>query len=91
VTPAQVALAYTMRRPGVTTLVVGARRPEQLMDNLASADLILSDDDIARIERVSRPIVPYPHWHQLAWDLPRLGTAERAFLAPYAHSDPAVG
>jgi aryl-alcohol dehydrogenase-like predicted oxidoreductase len=83
-TPAQVALAYTLSRPGVTTLVIGARRPDQLMDNLASADLILSDDDLVRIERVSRPVVPYPHWHQLAWDLPRLGTAERPFLEPYA-------
>jgi aryl-alcohol dehydrogenase-like predicted oxidoreductase len=83
-TPAQVALAYTLRRPGVTSAIVGARRPEQLLDNLASADLLLSDDDVGRIERVSRPVVPYPYWHQLTWDLDRLGPAERAILGPYA-------
>jgi aryl-alcohol dehydrogenase-like predicted oxidoreductase len=84
VTPAQVALAYTLRRPGVTSAIVGARRTEQLLDNLASADLVLSDDDIGRIERVSRPVVPYPYWHQLAWDIDRLGPAERLILGPYA-------
>ena len=82
-TPAQVALAYTLSRPGVTSAIVGARRPEQLLDNLASADLELSLDDLDRIERVSRPVVPYPHWHQLTWDADRLGPAERAILRPY--------
>jgi aryl-alcohol dehydrogenase-like predicted oxidoreductase len=83
-TPAQVALAYTLRRPGVTSAIVGARRPEQLLDNLASAELKLSDDDVGRIERVSRPVVPYPYWHQLTWDIDRLGPAERAILGPYS-------
>lgn len=82
-TPAQVALAYTLSRPGVTSVIVGARRPEQLIDNLRSADLLLSDDDIGRIERVSRPVVPYPYWHQLSWDVDRLGPAERSILGPY--------
>ncbi|BEP14098.1 aldo/keto reductase [Acidothermaceae bacterium B102] len=82
-TPAQVALAYTLSRPGVTSAIVGARRPEQLLDNLGSADLALSDDDLGRIERVSRPVVPYPYWHQLTWDADRLGPAERSILAPY--------
>ncbi|MCU1676334.1 MAG: aldo/keto reductase [Frankiales bacterium] len=83
-TPAQVTLAYTLSRPGVTSAVVGARRPEQLIDNLGSAELALSDDDIARIERISRPVVPYPHWHQLMWDADRLGPAEQPFLSPYS-------
>ena len=82
-TPAQVALAYTLSRPGVTSAVVGARRPEQLVDNLGSADLVLSDDDLGRIERISRPAVPYPYWHQLSWDAERLSTAERSILGPY--------
>ncbi|HEY5050791.1 MAG TPA: aldo/keto reductase [Acidothermaceae bacterium] len=82
-TPAQVALAYTLSRPGVTSAIVGARRPEQLLDNLGSAELKLRDDDIGRIERVSRPVVPYPYWHQLTWDVERLGPAERSILGPY--------
>jgi aryl-alcohol dehydrogenase-like predicted oxidoreductase len=82
-TTAQVALAYTLGRPGVTSVIVGARTPDQLLDNLGSADLALTDDDIGRIERVSRPVVPYPYWHQLSWDADRLGSAERSVLGPY--------
>jgi aryl-alcohol dehydrogenase-like predicted oxidoreductase len=82
-TPAQIALAYTLHRPGVSSLIVGARRVEQLVDNLGSADLVLSDDEIGRIEAVSRPVVPYPYWHQLSWDIDRLGSAERLVLGPY--------
>ena len=82
-TPAQVALAYTLTRPGVTSLVVGARRVDQLADNLASADVVLSDENVARIEEVSRPVLPYPYWHQLAWIVERMGPAERPFREPY--------
>ena len=82
-TPPQVALAYTLSRPGVTSAIVGARTTDQLLDNLGSADLVLSDDDIGRIERVSRPVVPYPNWHQISWDVDRLGPAERSILGPY--------
>src|SRR3954463_1278969 len=45
VSAAQVALAWLLRRPGVVSLIVGARTDEQLADNLAAADLRLSDDD----------------------------------------------
>lgn len=83
-TPAQVALAYTLGRPGVTTLVIGAKNPAQLADNLGGAEITLTQDEVGRIERVSRPVVPYPYWHQLAWDLARLSPAERTFLEPYA-------
>ena len=82
-TPAAVALAYTAGRPGVTSVIVGARRPEQLLDNLGAAELSLSEDEVSRIERVSRPVVPYPYWHQLSWDADRLGPAERSVLGPY--------
>ena len=82
-TTAQVALAYTLTRPGVTSLVVGARRVEQLIDNLGSADLVLTDEDVQRIERVSRPVLPYPYWHQLSWIVDRFGPGERALRRPY--------
>jgi aryl-alcohol dehydrogenase-like predicted oxidoreductase len=83
VSAAQVALAYTRDRSGVTSLIVGARRAEQLADNLASEDLTLTQDEMSSIEEVSRPVVPYPHWHQLAWDFERLGTSELPFLSQY--------
>jgi hypothetical protein len=43
----------------------------------------LSEDEVSRIERVSRPMVPYPYWHQISWDADRLSPAERSILGPY--------
>ena len=64
VSAAQVALAYTLGRPGVTSLVIGARTEEQLADNLAAADLELAADERARLDAVSAPPLLYPYWHQ---------------------------
>lgn len=65
VSAAQVALAYTLTKPAVTSLIVGARTEEQLADNLAAADLILAPGDIERLDRVSANPLPYPFWHHL--------------------------
>ena len=83
VSAAQVALAWLMGRPGVVSLIVGARTDEQLEDNLAAADLQLSDDERARLEEVSRPPLIYPHWHQAKTARDRLGAADLALLEPY--------
>ena len=64
VSAAQVALAWLLGRPGVTSLVIGARTEEQLADNLAAADLVLADEERARLDEVSAPPLIYPHWHQ---------------------------
>ena len=83
VSGARVALAWLLSRPVVTSLVVGARTEEQLADNLAAADLVLSDDEIAELERVSRPPLTYPHWHQAATAGDRLGEPDRILLGPH--------
>ena len=75
VSPAQVALAWLLSRPGVTSLVIGARTDEQLADNLKSADLVLSADERAALDQVSTPDLIYPHWHQA-------NTASERFGAP---------
>lgn len=82
-TPAQVTMAYTLGRPGITSLIVGARNTTQLDDNLKCVDVVLADEYVDRIERVSRPAVPYPYWHQLRWIGERFSPAERPFLGPY--------
>lgn len=64
VSAAQVALAWTLSRPGVSSLVVGARNEAQLLDNLAAVDLVLSSDELDRLNEVSRPPLIYPYWHQ---------------------------
>ena len=60
VSAAQVALAYTMAKPGVTSLIVGARTEEQLADNLAAAELALSDEDVVAAGRGQRAAVALP-------------------------------
>ena len=86
VSPAQVALAWLLERPGVTSVVVGARTEEQLRDNLAAAQLRLSAADHRRLEEVSRIPLPYPHWHQANTASDRLGPADLATLAPHLGS-----
>jgi aryl-alcohol dehydrogenase-like predicted oxidoreductase len=83
VSAAQVALAWLLGRPGIVSLIVGARTDEQLADNLAAADLTLTDDERARLEQVSRPPLIYPHWHQARTASDRLGPADLALLEPY--------
>jgi aryl-alcohol dehydrogenase-like predicted oxidoreductase len=82
-TPAQVALAWLLTRPAVTTLIIGARTDEQLADNLGAADLTLSADEREALNAVSLPELIYPHWHQLNTASDRLGPADLALLAPY--------
>jgi aryl-alcohol dehydrogenase-like predicted oxidoreductase len=86
VSPARVALAWLLARPGITTVIVGARTDEQLADNLAAAELKLSDDEISRLEAVSRPPLIYPHWHQRASAAERLSAADLSLLQPYLTS-----
>lgn len=84
---AQVALAYTLRKPGVTSLVVGARTKEQLAENLGAALLTLDDEEFAQLDNVSRPPLLYPYWHQAALTCDRLSLADRALLAQYISAD----
>jgi len=82
VSAAQVALAWLMQRPGVTTVIVGARNEEQLSDNLAAADLALSAQEVTRLEEISRPRLIYPFWHQMQTAADRLSLADLSLVAP---------
>jgi aryl-alcohol dehydrogenase-like predicted oxidoreductase len=83
VSPAQVALAWLLGRPAVTTVIVGARTDEQLADNLGAAELELSDDERARLDAVSAPPLLYPFWHQAKTARDRLGPADLSLLGPH--------
>jgi aryl-alcohol dehydrogenase-like predicted oxidoreductase len=83
VSAAQVALAWLLARPGVSTVIVGARTEEQLADNLAAEALELSPDEQARLEAVSRPPLIYPFWHQRASASDRLSAADLSLIAPH--------
>ena len=83
VSAAQVSLAWLLGRPGVASVVVGARTEDQLSDNLAAADLHLSDEERARLDEVSAPDLIYPHWHQMRTVSDRLGPADLSLLGPH--------
>jgi aryl-alcohol dehydrogenase-like predicted oxidoreductase len=55
---------------------VGARTDEQLRDNLGAADLTLTADERAALDKISAPDLIYPHWHQHATASDRLGPAD---------------
>jgi aryl-alcohol dehydrogenase-like predicted oxidoreductase len=71
VSAAQVALNWVMNKPGVDTVVIGARNEEQLRDNLAAASWRLTLDEVARLDEVSALPEPYPYWHQHKFGIER--------------------
>ncbi|TCP57296.1 aryl-alcohol dehydrogenase-like predicted oxidoreductase [Tamaricihabitans halophyticus] len=83
--PAQIALAYLLAKPGVTTLVVGARRDEQLRDNLAAAEIELTTAEFDELDRISRPWLIYPMWHQIKSAADRFGATEHAAFGGYLY------
>jgi aryl-alcohol dehydrogenase-like predicted oxidoreductase len=59
-TPAAVALAWVQSQPGVTSTIIGARRLDQLDENLAAIDLRLGPDHLAALNRLSEPTLDFP-------------------------------
>jgi aryl-alcohol dehydrogenase-like predicted oxidoreductase len=58
----QVALAWLGSRPAVTSVILGARTVEQLLDNLGAVDLDLSEDELDRLSDASAPVIDdYPY------------------------------
>ncbi|MGB8491746.1 MAG: aldo/keto reductase, partial [Bacteroidales bacterium] len=57
-----VALAWTREKPGVTSVIIGAKRMEQLMDNIASTELKLSKEDSGELDSISSLTPEYPGW-----------------------------
>jgi aryl-alcohol dehydrogenase-like predicted oxidoreductase len=60
-TPAQVALAWLRTRPGNIVPIIGATKESQLADNLASVDVVLDADAVARLDEVSAVSLGFPH------------------------------
>jgi aryl-alcohol dehydrogenase-like predicted oxidoreductase len=60
--PARVALAWVLSRPFVTSVITGVKTLEQLNDNLAAADLRLTEQELARLDELSALEPEYPGW-----------------------------
>lgn len=80
VSAAQVALSWLLGRPGVASVIVGARTDEQLADNLKAAELVLSEEERRRLDGASTPPLIYPFWHQAKTASDRLGPADLPLL-----------
>jgi aryl-alcohol dehydrogenase-like predicted oxidoreductase len=62
VSVAQIALAWLLHQPQVTTVIVGAKRPEQLADNIAATQVRLGAAELGSIDEASRLPAEYPGW-----------------------------
>lgn len=81
VSVARIALAWLLHQPQVTSVIVGAKRPDQLADNIAAAELTLSTEELDQIGKVSQLPSEYP-----GWMLGRQGDLRRQQIAGTRHS-----
>jgi len=61
----QIALNWLLRRPTVSTLIIGARNEEQLKANLGAVGWKLTPEQVAKLDEASRVPLAYPYWHQV--------------------------
>jgi aryl-alcohol dehydrogenase-like predicted oxidoreductase len=61
-TVAQIALAWLLHQPVVTSIIIGAKKTEQLTDNLKAIDIVLSADELTQLNEVSKLSPEYPGW-----------------------------
>lgn len=78
VSAAQIALAWLLTRPGITSLVVGGRNEAQFRDNFGAVDLKLTEDETKRLTEVSTIALIYPYWHQRNFATARFSEADWA-------------
>lgn len=81
--PAQVALLYLLRKPGVSSVVMGIRKEDQLVDNLAALSWDLTSEEVGRLDQVSAQRLLYPYWHQLDSASDRLSRGDESLMQYY--------
>jgi aryl-alcohol dehydrogenase-like predicted oxidoreductase len=59
---AQIALAWLLHQPVVSSVIIGAKKPEQLEDNLKATAVRLQPEELAQLNEVSKPAPEYPGW-----------------------------
>lgn len=80
---AQIALAWLLTRPSISSLVVGGRNEKQFTHNFRAVDITLTQEQLKRLNDVSRLPLIYPYWHQHNFALGRLSDADRALHDDY--------
>jgi aryl-alcohol dehydrogenase-like predicted oxidoreductase len=74
---ARLSLAWLLSKPVVTSVIIGAKRPDQLKDNLASVHLTLTPDELKQLDQASALPPEYPGWVLPFQGADRLGPADR--------------
>jgi len=74
---ARLALAWLLAKPVVTCVIIGAKRPDQLQDNLAAMELTLTQDELKQLNEASALALEYPGWVLPFQGADRLGPADR--------------
>jgi aryl-alcohol dehydrogenase-like predicted oxidoreductase len=77
--PARISLAWLLTEPVVTSVILGAKRLDQLQDNLAAADLKLTEEEIKQLDEVSALPPEYPGWMLATQSADRLDPAIARF------------
>jgi len=67
-TIAQTSLNWLLRRPNITSVIIGARNIQQLTENAGASGWELIPEDIEFLDNISKPEIPYPVWHQMYSD-----------------------
>lgn len=88
VSSAQVALAWLLTRPAVSSVIIAGRTNEQLKDNIAASDLTLALDELKQLDDVSHPGTPYPKWMVLQLDVAEDPRAKALYPERYADGGP---
>ena len=83
VSVAQVTLAWTLSRPGVSSVVIGGRTLAQIENNLKASEVVLTKDEIQRLNEVSKIPLLYPYWHQANLAKNRLSEADKVLLSDH--------
>ena len=79
---ARISLAWLLAKPVVTSIIIGAKRPDQLEGNLAAADVHLSPDELQQLDAVSELPPEYPGWMLQTQGSNRLDPSVQRFAPP---------
>ncbi len=83
--PARAAIAWTLSRPAISSVIIAARSLEHLDDNIQAVDLTLTPEDLADLDEASNPGTPYPQWMVLQLD--QAEDPRPKVLAPERYAD----
>lgn len=75
VSVARIALAWVLTKPGVTSVIIGAKNTDQLLDNIKAVDVSLTTEQLDQLNEISATPMPYPQWMIQRQGGDRLGVA----------------